>query len=265
MIQEKPEVIPGLVCFIGAGPGSADLITLRGIKAIQQADLVLYAGSLVSPEILEFAKSSAQIRSSASLTLEETHALIVATASKGGLTARVHTGDPTLFGALAEQIALLNKDSIPWQIIPGITAATAAAAAAGISFSLPEKAQSLIITRLEGRTPMPKAERLADLASHGTSMAIYLSGQDPERLQRELSASLPVSTPIICASRVSWPDQVIVKTTLVNLSKTVKEHGMGRQTIFLILPASGEDFARSKLYDANFSHSFRSQDRFTGK
>lgn len=258
MTKAQTTAQPGLVSFVGAGPGVPDLLTVRGLKAIKEADLLLYAGSLVSPEVVALAKAGCQIHDSACLTLEECHALVKANAMRGGLTARVHTGDPGIYGALAEQTALLDADGIPWRVIPGVTAAMAAAAAAGVSFSLPETAQSLIITRLEGRTPMPPNEKLADLAKHGASMAIYLAGHKSAVLQEQLQSALPEDTPVVCASRVGWPEEKVAFTTIGELAACVKKHAMGRQTIFLILPSLAcRRQGRSRLYHGSFTHSYR--------
>lgn len=250
--------MPGLVTFVGAGPGDPELLTIKGQKAIAEASLILYAGSLVSPEILKFAPPDAAIHDSAFLTLEESHALVKAAAFQGKNVARVHTGDPSIFGALAEQIQLLDADSIPWRVIPGVTAAMAAAASCGISFSIPEVAQTLILTRLEGRTPMPEKERITSLAAHGSSMAIYLAGHHTERLQAELQSVLPAETPVICVSKVGWPEEKIVPCVLSALHRTALAHDMGKQTLFLILPyLSRGQTTRSRLYHHNFSHQYR--------
>ena len=160
------------VYFIGAGPGDPDLITVRGRDLVSQADLVLYAGSLVPAKVVGCAKPGAVVADSAGMSLDETHALMLETARKGGLVARVHTGDPSLFGSVREQTALLDRDGVTWAIIPGVTAAFAAAARGGVSFTVPEVTQSLIITRLHGRTPVPESERLSELARHGSSVAV---------------------------------------------------------------------------------------------
>lgn len=246
----------GLVSFVGAGPGDPELLTIKAARIIGEADLVIYAGSLVSPLVLNYAKPDAVLRDSATLSLDQIHSLIREFAFRGAAIARVHTGDPSLYGALAEQIALLDADAIPWRIVPGVTAATAAAAAAGISFTLPETAQSLIITRIGGRTPMPYHEELASLASHQTSMAIYLAGHESSKVQAQLLRTLPPQTPVICVSRASWPDEIIAHTTLDQLVACVQSNNMGRQTIFLVLPHS-ELKANSRLYDQAFTHSFR--------
>ena len=257
----------GEVWFISAGPGAADLMTLRGHRLIAAADLVLYAGSLVPAEAVSHARPEAVLRDSSSMTLQETHALIKQFAQKGLNTARVHTGDPSLYGALLEQTRLLDRDNIPWSVVPGVTAAFAAAAAAGQSLTLPEIRQTLAITRLPGKTPVPGGENLRALAATGTALAVYLSAAHAERLQNELlDAGLAPDTKIIIGHRVSWPDEAVAATSLTRLADFTRERGFSRQTVFLVLP--GESFdpqkdavsdpgTASRLYAAEFSHGFR--------
>ncbi|MBO4301719.1 MAG: cobalt-precorrin-4/precorrin-4 C(11)-methyltransferase, partial [Desulfovibrio sp.] len=202
-----PPVAPGLVSFVGAGPGDPELLTIKGRKAIAEAALVLYTGSLVPAAVVACASPNAVIQDSAPLTLEQCHVLMREASLAGKLVARVHTGDPSLYGCLQEQTKLLDADGIPWRVIPGVTAACAAAAAAGLSFTIPEAAQSLIITRMKGETPVPDNEKLPALAAHKTSMAIYLSANRAEEVQKSLLRSLPAETPILCAHRVGWPDE----------------------------------------------------------
>lgn len=248
------------VSFIGAGPGDPELITVKGARLIAEADLVLYAGSLVPRELTAGAKPGARVVDSAPLTLEQTHALIVETVRGGGTVARVHTGDPSLYGAVAEQAALLERDGIDYAIVPGVTAAFAAAAAAKASFTAPEATQTLIITRLAGRTPVPEAERLRDLARHGCSLAVYLSAGDPEGLQEELlAADLPPDTPVVAARAVGWPQEALARTTVAGLAACAREHGFTRQTVYLVLPGEGKEAARSKLYDPEFRHGYRKE------
>lgn len=250
-MSEKPRVI-----FVGAGPGSPDLLTVRGKEVIERADFIVYAGSLVPDAIIQLAKPGVPVFDSALLTLEESHELIRKAIDRGELVARIHTGDPSLYSALPEQIALLERDGISWEVVPGITAACAAAAAAGICFTRPEISQSLIISRQAGRTPMPENESLARLASHGTAMAIYLSGKIADTVQKELAKCLPWDTKIICAHRVGWPSQKIVRTTLADLADCVKKNQLESQTVFLVLPAS-DAAGKSCLYSASFSHEYR--------
>lgn len=252
---------PGLVSFVGAGPGDPELLTLKGRKAIEQADLVLYAGSLVPPAVVACARPGATVTDSAPLTLEDCHALVRQCALAGGQVARVHTGDPSLYGALREQAALLDADGIPWRVIPGVTAACAAAAAAGVSFSVPETGQSLILCRAPGRTPVPERESLASFARHGTAMAVYLSGHAAALVAGELGKELSPETPVLCAHRVGWPGECLVWTTLAELAACVDTHGLTSQTVFLVLPAELKKGAPSRLYAEDFSHGRRNARR----
>ncbi|WP_300882061.1 cobalt-precorrin-4/precorrin-4 C(11)-methyltransferase [uncultured Desulfovibrio sp.] len=278
-----PHAATGLVSFVGAGPGDPELLTIKGRKAIEDAGLVLYAGSLVPPGVVACARPDALVADSAPLTLEQCHALVRDAALAGRNVARVHTGDPSLYGALREQAQLLDRDGIPWRVIAFIMAVSncasplgqavygvlfegcpawavllgAAAAAAGVTFTVPEATQSLIISRLEGRTPVPEQERLAALAAHKTSLAVYLSAQSAPLLQAELARSLPPETPVLCAHRAGWPNQQLHWTSLGNLARCVEEHGITSQTVFLILPGQLKKGAASRLYAANFSHGRR--------
>jgi len=253
MISDKYRVY-----FVGAGPGDPDLITVKGRKCIERADLVLYAGSLVPKELVACAGADAKVVDSSSMTLEETHAMMTETIRSGGTVARVHTGDPSLYGAVKEQMVLLDRDGVNYEIIPGVTVAFAAAAAARVSFTLPEKVQSLIFTRLEGRTPVPDKERLRELARHNTSLAIYLSSTNPEGVARELiEGGYSEDTPVVVAYRVGWPDEMILPTSIANLAETVKDAGIRQQAVFLILPGQQDDPHFSRLYSPEFSHGCR--------
>ncbi|WP_147822298.1 precorrin-4 C(11)-methyltransferase [Salidesulfovibrio onnuriiensis] len=249
------------VYFIGAGPGDPELVTVKGRRLIGEADLVLYAGSLVPPEVVACARQGAQVVNSAPMSLEETHALIAETVRQGGMVARVHTGDPALYGAVREQAELLDGENISWEIVPGVTAGFAAAAASRRSFTVPEVTQTLIFSRLEGRTPVPEREHLRELARSRSSMCVYLSAGDPQGVQQALlEGGMPAETLVVEAFRVGWPDQKIVETTLDRLAATARENGFTRQTVFLVLPGQGEHdmgTARSLLYDESFRHMYR--------
>lgn len=249
------------VYFIGAGPGDPELVTVKGQRLIAEADLVLYAGSLVPEAVVACAKTDARVADSAPLNLEETHALMMETIRAGGSVARVHTGDPALYGAIREQMDLLDRDGATYEVVPGVTAGFAAAAAACRSYTVPEVTQTLIFTRLAGRTPVPESENLRALAAHGSAMCIYLSAGDPEGIQRELEAGgLNPATLVVMAYRVGWPEEKVVETTLSTLASTARENDFTRQTVFLVLPGQGmEDAgsAKSLLYDATFSHGYR--------
>ena len=245
------------IFFIGAGPGDPELLTVKAARLIGEADLVLYAGSLVSPGIVALARADARVVDSASLTLAETHALLLDVVRRGGLVARVHTGDPALYGAIAEQARLLDADAVPYAVIPGVTSASAAAAAFGVSFTVPEATQTLILTRLAGRTPMPPGEALADLARHQAAMAIYLSAGDPEGVAAALIAGgYPGDTPVAVAHRLGWPGEICLWASVATLAATTRQAGLDRQTIFLVLPGLGRG-SDSKLYDPSFAHGFR--------
>lgn len=249
----------GIVWFIGAGPGDPELITVKGQRLIREADLVVYAGSLVPQALVSQVKPGAKVVDSAPLALEEIHAMIKETVLAGGMVARVHTGDPALYGAMREQKALLDAEGIESAVVPGVSAAFAAAAAAGVAFTVPETVQSFVVTRLHGRTPVPPGQGIRDYAPHGGSMAVYLSAGDPEGLAGELRAArVPEDTPLVLASRVGWPDQAIVRSTLGNLVHDMQKHGFTRQTVVLVLPGEGHAHApASRLYDAGFTHGYR--------
>lgn len=255
--MNEQRAAPGVVWFVGAGPGDPELLTLKGRDRIARAKLVLYAGSLVPPAIVACAAVGARVVDSSPLTLEECHALMRETALAGHDVARVHTGDPSLYGTVREQIRLLDVDGVPWAVVPGVTSACAAAAAAGVSFTVPEIAQSLILTRLGGRTPTPERERLRSLAAHGCSLAIYLSAGAPDALQEELLAALPAATPVLCAYRVGWPDEKLVWTRVGEVAACARAHGLTRQTVFLALPGQEAAPTASRLYAADFVHCFR--------
>ncbi len=248
------------VYFIGAGPGAPDLITVRGQDIIRTADLVLYAGSLVPRAVVDQARDGAEVVDSSPLTLEQTHALLKKTVSAGGTAARVHTGDPSLYGAVREQIRLLDRDGLAWEIVPGVTAAFAAAALAGVGFTVPEAVQTLILCRQEGRTPVPDGQSLRKLASHGAAMAVYLSAGQADTVQAELLAGgLPPETVVVAARAVGWPDQDLACGRLENLAEMARERGFENQTVFLILPGQDKQ-TRSRLYDPGFGHGLRPAD-----
>jgi precorrin-4/cobalt-precorrin-4 C11-methyltransferase len=239
------------VFFIGAGPGDPELITVKGKRLIEAAELVLYTGSLVPKEVVACAKASALVADSQHMSLEETHALIMQTLNKGGSVARVHTGDPGLYGAVREQARLLEAEGVDYEIVPGVTAAFAAAAAAKVSFTQPEAVQSLIFTRAAGKTPVPEAESIASFAAHGASMAVYLSGGKAESLAESLiNGGYPETTTVIVAHKVGAPEERIVHTDISHMAEIIQEYRMQSQTVFLVLPGESKDEQRSYLYDA---------------
>jgi len=250
------------ILFVGAGPGDPDLITVAGQKALNQADLIVVAGSLVNPEILNYRNNNSKVVDSAPLNLEEIVNYLIRGYQDGKKVVRLHTGDPSIYGAIHEQLVYLKKASIPFRVIPGVTAATAAAASLELEFTIPEQTQTLILTRMQGRTPMPLGEDLASLASHRSSMAIYLSATQGREASQILSNAYGPKAPVVLCYRITWPDAKTVWTTAENLAQSLKAENLDRHTLILVGPAlnsllNNEDVAKSKLYDPAFTHGFR--------
>ena len=251
----------GKVIFVGAGPGAADLITVRGARVIQDADIVIWASSLVHPGIVAPARPDALVIDSASASLEDLRVHFVRARDEGLLIARVHTGDPSIYGATAEQRDLCNSVGLAHETVPGISAYSATAAAADVEITVPEVSQSFVLTRLEGgRTPMPLGETVRGFAAHGSTMAIYLSAARHKQLQDALlSGGFPADTPCLIAYRVSWEDQLIIRCPLAELSQTMRERKLWKHTMVLVGPAMSEGpiSARSHLYHPGFRHGYR--------
>ena len=245
------------VHFIGAGPGDPELLTLKAARLISQADLVVFPGSLTPKAVTDLAKPGAELLDSASLTLEQVHEAIMETLRRGGRVARLQAGDPALYGAVAEQARLLEAQGVEYAVVPGVTAAAAAAAALKVSATAPEITQTLILTRLAGRTPVPEAERLRALASHKSAMAVYLSSTEPETVREELLAGGHApDTCVAVAHRVGWPEEELHLCTVADFPELVRARSLTRQTVFLVLPGHMAA-TRSKLYDPDFSHGAR--------
>jgi precorrin-4/cobalt-precorrin-4 C11-methyltransferase len=252
----------GSVVFIGAGPGAPDLLTLRGANAIGRADVVIWAASLVHPGILEHARADAEIIDSSELPMEGVLPLYERAARDDLTIARVHSGDPALWGAVGEQIAQCDRLGLDVEIIPGVSAFTALAAAEHLELTVPEITQSVILTRLEGgKTPMPDGESVRAFASHGTTMAVFLSAARSGVLQAELLAGgYPQDTPVVIGYQVSWPDELIVWCTVGTLTETTKEHKLWKHTLFLVGPGLRSHETRSHLYHPGHFHGFRKAD-----
>jgi len=245
------------VYFIGAGPGDPDLITVKGKKIVEEADIIVYAGSLVNPDIIGCRKEDAVVYNSASMTLEEVLEVLTKGVSEGKLVARVHTGDPSLYGAIREQIDELDKLNIEYDVIPGVSSFVAAAAAMKKEFTLPNVSQTVICTRIEGRTPVPEKESLKSLASHKASMAIFLSVGMIEKVTGELMEHYEPTTPIAVIQKATWPDQKIVLGTLENIAEKVKEANITKTAQILVGHFLGDEYEKSLLYDKHFTHEFR--------
>lgn len=247
-----------MVHFVGAGPGAVDLISVRGARLLGEADLVIYAGSLVNPELLEMCRPDCACLDSSRMTLDEIVRAMATCEGKGGTCVRLHTGDPALFGAHREQMERLDELGIAYDVVPGVSSLFAAAAALGAEYTVPELTQTLIVTRVEGRTPVPDTERLSELAAHGSSIALFLSAGLLDKAQEELLAGgLAVETPAAIVVRASWPDEAAYRCTVGTLAACGQEHDVTRTALVLVggfLAAGG---ARSRLYDASFGHGFR--------
>lgn len=246
------------VWFIGAGPGAGDLITVRGARIVGEADVIVWARSLVSEEILEYASEDAEVVESTDIPLEGARAIYERAVREGLKVARVHSGDPSVYGAVMEQIEVCEEVGLDWEMVPGVSSFSAAAAAAGRELTVPEVAQSVILTRRASRTPMPAGEDIASLARHGTTMAIFLSAAKPRELEAELmEGGYPPDTPCIVVHRASWPDEEVARCRLSELGETIRSMGITRQAMILVGPGLDSYGTRSHLYDPAFSHMFR--------
>jgi precorrin-4/cobalt-precorrin-4 C11-methyltransferase len=252
----------GKVWFVGAGPGDPDLLTVKGLRLIESAGAILYAGSLVDQAATRHAAESCTVRDSSDMTLEEIAAWLVEQAARGDVV-RLQTGDPTLYGALAEMGRALDTAGVAWAVVPGVSSAMASAAAACETLTLPEVTQTVILTRVEGRTPMPPGEDLESLAAHRSTLCIYLSITLLHEVQRALrAAGWAEDAPIVVVQKASWPgEEKIVRGTLADIKRRCQEEKVGSQAMIIASPALGarhwKDIAHSKLYDPGFSHRFR--------
>mgnify|MGYP001197277271 CR=1 FL=1 len=254
---------PQPVLFVGAGPGDPELITVKGLKALQQAEMVIYAGSLVNPALLDDLQPTVEIHDSASLTLDEVVALMAQAVASGKKVVRLHTGDPALYGAIQEQMELLDERGIAYRVIPGVTAAFAAAASLANELTLPGLSQTLILSRRAGRTPVPDSEALERIAAVGGTLVLYLSvGMIGEVVEELLAGGVfTPQTPAIVVSRASWPDERAVHATLESIAAQVAVSGITRQAVIMVgevLDIRGRSkVQKSKLYDPTFSHGYR--------
>ncbi|MGL4606170.1 MAG: precorrin-4 C(11)-methyltransferase [Eubacteriaceae bacterium] len=246
-----------IVYFVGAGPGDPELITVKGQRIVNEAEIIIYAGSLVNKEIIAGHQLGAEIFNSASMTLDEVIEVIERGTREGKKIARVHTGDPSIYGAIREQMDRLDAREIPYEVIPGVSSFVASAAVLKKEFTLPDVSQTVICTRLEGRTPVPESEKLESLASHQASMAIFLSVQMIDDVVKRLCTHYPVTTPVAVVQRATWEDQKIVLGTLETIAKKVKEEKITKTAQILVGDFLGKDYSLSKLYDPSFTHEYR--------
>ena len=247
-----------MVHFVGAGSGAPDLITLRGARLLGEADVVIYAGSLVNPELLTLTKPGCELHDSAKLTLEEVIALVEAAERMGKTTVRLHTGDPSIYGAVREQFDELAKRGIAFDVCPGVSSFCGAAAALRTEYTLPDVSQTVIITRAAGRTPVPERESIRSLAAHGATMVLFLSTSLTETLQGELLAGgYAAETPAAIVYKATWPEEKIFRCTVGTLHETAEENGLRKTALIVVGGCLGEEYLRSMLYHPDFTTEYR--------
>ena len=249
-----------MIYFVGAGPGDPELITVKGSRLLSEADVVVYTGSLVNPEVLHYCRPGTEIYNSAGMDLVEIIDLMQKAVKEGKKVVRLQTGDPSLYGAIQEQMDALSAVDIPFSVTPGVSSFFAAAAAIPRELTLPGISQTVILTRIEGRTPVPDTEKLSDLARHRCTMCIFLSVHMIDTVVEELlSGGYTPDTPVVIVERASWPEERVVKGTMSTISKLIKEAGITRTAMILVGQAFGADYQPSKLYDKNFAHGYRGE------
>lgn len=249
-----------MISFVGAGPGAVDLITVRGQRLLAAADVIVYAGSLVNPDLLQDVKESCVLYNSAAMTLEEVTGVLIAAALEKKAVVRLHTGDPSIYGAIREQMDILDKHNLKYEVVPGVSSFCAAAAALKAEYTLPQISQTVIITRLEGRTPVPEKEDMALLAKHQATMVIFLSAGMVGDLAEKLKEGYRQDTPAAIVYKASWQDERVVRTTVGGLKTAAQEAGITKTALILVGEFLGDEYARSLLYHPQFSHGFRKGD-----
>ena len=247
-----------MVHFVGAGSGAPDLITLRGAKLLGEADVVIYAGSLVNPELLTLTKPGCELHDSAKLTLEEVIALVEAAERMGKTTVRLHTGDPSIYGAVREQFDELAKRGIAFDVCPGVSSFCGAAAALRTEYTLPDVSQTVIITRAAGRTPVPERESIRALAAHGATMVLFLSTALTETLQGELLAGgYAAETPAAIVYKATWPEEKVFRCTVGTLHETAEKNRLRKTALIVVGGCLGKEYLRSMLYHPDFTTEYR--------
>ncbi|TCL74073.1 cobalt-precorrin 4 C11-methyltransferase [Hydrogenispora ethanolica] len=245
------------VYIVGAGPGDPELLTVKAQRLLAEADRIIWAGSLVNPALRRIAKPEAEWLDSAAMTLEEIIVAIREGWERGQRVVRLHSGDPSLYGAIGEQMRRLDEAGIPYELIPGVSSFLAAAAALQLEYTVPEATQTVIITRMAGATPVPDRERLAELARHRSSICIFLSIQQIEQVAAELASVLPPATAVAVVEKASWPEQRIIRGSLADIGAKVKAAGIQKTALVIVGPCLEREGTRSKLYDGEFSHEYR--------
>ena len=247
-----------MIYFVGAGSGAVDLITVRGRSLIERADVIVYAGSLVNPEHLTFAKPECDIYDSAKLSLEQVMEIMLPAAKAGKLVVRLHTGDPSIYGAIREQMDILDAEGVEYEVCPGVSSFCGAAAALKAEYTLPNVSQSVILTRMEGRTPVPERESIQSFAAHGATMVLFLSaGMLGELSRRLIEGGYTAETPAAIVYKATWPDEKIVRCTVGTLAERAREADITKTALITVGGFLGTEYDRSKLYDPTFTHEFR--------
>lgn len=247
-----------MVHFVGAGPGACDLITVRGMNRIKEADVIIYAGSLVNPALLSYAKADCEIYNSAHMTLEDVVSVMREAEAAGKGTVRLHTGDPSVYGAIREQMDLLDECGIAYDVCPGVSAVFGAAASLACEYTLPDVTQTLILTRAEGKTPVPEKENLRSLAAHRASLVLYLSSGLARKVRQDLLfGGYAEDTPVAVVYKATWPEEKIIRTTLAKLPEDMEAAGITKTALIIVSPALGSVYEKSRLYDAAFATEYR--------
>lgn len=246
-----------MVYIVGAGSGDVELITVKGLKRVKEADIIIYAGSLVNPEILKEAKENCEIHNSAYMNLEEVIDVIKRGHSEGKNIVRLHTGDPSIYGAIREQMDILRENNIPFENIPGVSSFCGAAAALQAEYTLPAVSQTVILTRMEGRTAVPEKESIESLSKHNATMIIFLSVGMIDELVKRLMEGYSENTPVAVVYKATWKDEKIVRGTLSDIALKTKEAGINKTALVIVGNCLGDDYELSKLYDKNFKTEFR--------
>lgn len=247
-----------MIYFVGAGSGAPDLITVRGARLLSEADVIVYAGSLVNPALLDYKKDGCEVYNSAKMTLEEVIAVMAPAAKAGKTVVRLHTGDPCVYGAHREQMDELDRLGLAYEVCPGVSSFCGAAAALHAEYTLPDVSQTVILSRMAGRTPVPERESIRKLASHGSTMVLFLSSGMLGKLAEELIAGgYAPETPAAIVYKATWPDERVFRTTIAGLEQTAKDNGISKTALITVGGFLGDTYERSKLYDPSFAHGCR--------
>ncbi len=245
-----------MIYFIGAGPGAADLITVRGAELLKKADVIIYAGSLVNPALLDYAGKDCKIYNSAKMTLEEV--IAVMKENRGKEVVRLHTGDPCIYGAIREQMDILDRENMEYVSVPGVSSFIGAAAVLNAEYTLPNVSQTVILTRMAGRTPVPEKEEISKLAEHGATMVVFLtSTMLAELSERLIAGGYAPDSPAAIVYKATWPDEKVVRTTVKDIAKAAEENGINKMALIMVGGFLGSEYERSRLYDPSFTHLFR--------